>query len=175
MENHDGLADTVAATEDSSAAAIFAGDETGRLDQALVGVVESSPASGVSHRLGLGELKDEDLLSILKCAKSLYYEEDPDSLLGDIANNFKACFRLDPGLMILEIVNRGKEKELFVFWLEGKGLFRQMRNIKKALFVLARANNCNRLGASVMDLRLAKLLLKASKGQITGYQLSVEI
>lgn len=150
-------------------------DETGRLDRQMVGVVEDSPANFVSGRLGLGELRDEDLASILRCVDSLDYVESVDHLLMDIANGFKAVFRLSPGLMILEILKRGNERELFVYWLEGKNMFRQLRFIKRAVIEIAEANNCNRLGAAVHDERWAKKLLKTFPGGTLTFSLSVEL
>ena len=72
-------------------------NETGGMDSEMVGVVEDSPASFISRRLGLGELRDEDLQSILNCIHSLDYEESVDGILKDIANGMKAVFRLRLG------------------------------------------------------------------------------
>lgn len=150
-------------------------NETGGMDSEMVGVVEDSPASFISRRLGLGELRDEDLQSILNCIHSLGYEESVDGILKDIANGMKAVFRLSPGLMILEILRRGTERELFVYWLEGKNMFRQLRHVKKAVLTMAEANRCSRLGATVHDERWAKKLLKSFPGGKMSFNLSVEL
>ena len=163
------------ATNSSRTSAMASINETGGMDSEMVGVVEDSPASFVSRRLGLGELKDEDLQSILNCIHSLDYEESVDGILKDIANGMKAVFRLSPGLMILEILRRGTERELFVYWLEGKNMFRQLRHVKKAVLTMAEANRCTRLGATVHDQRWAKKLLKSFPGGKMSFNLSVEL
>ena len=98
-----------------------------------------------------------------------------DGILKDIANGMKAVFRLSPGLMILEILRRGTERELFVYWLEGKNMFRQLRHIKSAVLTMAEANRCTRLGATVHDQRWAKKLLKSFPGGKVSFNLSVEL
>lgn len=175
MENLDASSASSSTAWTSTAAAIPPGDDGGRLDREVVGVVEDSPAAFISHRLGLGELRDEDLESILRCVRSLEYEEDVEKIFKDIATGMKAVFRLSPGLMILEIIRVGKEKELFVYWLEGKNMFRQLRFVKKAVLEMAEANGCSRLGATVHDLRWAKKLLKSFPGGTMNYSLSVEL
>lgn len=162
-------------TDYSSDSAVETRAIGGGVDTSISGMVENSPTDSFATRLGLGDLTDEDLLSIARCARGLSYHQNPAGILDDVANNWKACFRLDPGLMILEIVNRGQDKELFVFWLEGKNMFRQLRKIKRVVLALAKANNCNRLGASVEDYRFAKFLLKSFNGQLVGYNVAVEI
>ena len=163
------------ATHSSRTSAMASINETGGMDSEMVGVVEDSPASFISGRLGLGELKDEDLQSILNCVYSLDYKENVDGILKDIANGMKAVFRLSPGLMILEILRRGTERELFVYWLEGKNMFRQLRHVKKAVLTMAEANRCSRLGAAVHDERWAKKLLKSFPGGKLTFSLSVEL
>ena len=149
-------------------------NETGRVDSEMVGVVEDSPASFISRRLGLGELRDEDLESILRCLKSLHYAEKPEKILRDISDGYKAVFRLSPGLLILEILKRGNDRELFVYWLEGKNMFRQLRHIKKAVELIAEANGCTRLSTVVHDERWAKKLLKTFNGRL-AFSLSAEL
>ena len=149
-------------------------NETRGLDRPMVSVVEDSPASFISRRLGLGELRDEDLESILRCLKSLHYAEKPEKILRDISDGYKAVFRLSPGLLILEILKRGNDRELFVYWLEGKNMFRQLRHIKKAVELIAEANGCTRLSTVVHDERWAKKLLKTFNGRL-AFSLSAEL
>lgn len=158
----------------STATTIPSGNESLGLDRPVVSVVEESPASFVSHRLGLGELRDEDLGSILRCLNSLHYTEKTEKILRDIADGYKAVFRLSPGLMILEILKRGNDRELFVYWLEGKNMFRQLRYIKKAVETIAEANGCTRLSTVVHDERWAKKLLKTFNGRL-AFSLSTEL
>lgn len=175
MELEDAIATTTSAAEYSAYSTIEAGAETRGMDSPVLGVVESSPANFVPHRLGLGELRDEELESILRCIKSLPYRESANAILQDLALGRKAAFRLSPGLMILEIIQRGEEKELFVYWLEGKNMFKQLRFIKDAVMRIATANGCTRLGAAPLDIRWAKKLVKSFGGALTGYLVSVEI
>lgn len=170
-----GFTDSLATAYLAGTSAMASINEIGGMDSEMVGVVEDSPANFVSCRLGLGELRDEDLQSILNCIHSLDYKESVDGILKDIANGMKAVFRLSPGLMILEILRRGNEKELFVYWLEGKNMFRQLRHIKKAILMMAEANKCTRLGAAVHDERWAKKLLKTFPGGKLTFSLSVEL
>lgn len=136
--------------------------------------VADHPAKWELKRLLLNELKDEDLESILKCSNSLPYREKPETILKYLSGGTLAAFRLNPGLMLLEIFRRGMDKELYIFWMEGSQMLRQIRFIRPELSRIAKENNCVRIGAMPFDERWARKLAK-SGGRIVGYQVMMEV
>ncbi len=175
MEMENGVANSFAATGIAGTAAMAPEYEAGRMDSEVVGVVENRETDSLPRRIGLGELRDEDLWSIKRCVESLDYKETAERILQKIANSELAAFRLEPGLQLLESICEGEDKTLFVYWLEGQNMFRQLPKIKKLVFSLASAIGAVRLGAVTHDLRWANKLVKSFGGKITGYNVAVRI
>lgn len=175
MESLNASARSEYSTDCAAAASDVAGDATGTMDQTVASLVETGSTPAISGPLGPGELGDEELESIIRCAHLLPYKEDPSRLLGEIARGYLAVFRLNPGVMILEIYKRGLDKELNVFWLDASGMFRQLRGVREFVLKTAKEHGCTRVFASVFDNRWAAKLVKSSGGKLESYNVSVEI
>ena len=136
---------------------------------------EMSPAPGVSHRLGLFDLEDQDLISLRDCTESLGYSLPLNRLFSMIGNGELMAYRLSPGFLLLQLCERGEDSELNVFWLQGKNMFRQLKSIGQAARLIADENGCKRLTAMVHDERWAKKLIKSFNGKLEGFLVSVEV
>jgi hypothetical protein len=175
MEMENGRSDQQSSSDFSRSSPVDAGGEARGMDQEVVSLVEkSSTAAAGPERIDIGGMTDEELGSIVRCAAALPYREDASRILDRIARGYLAAFRLEPGLLLLELTTRGDDKEINVYWLEGKNMFRQLMGMKKLLKELADAFGAVRLTATVFDERWAKKLIK-SGGKMESYNVAMEI